>query len=533
MASEIAQKESPVNHPVRVLVVDDEPGMRQLLTRELTLQGYDVAVAASGEEAIELFRSGNFSLVITDAKMPGIGGIAAMEAMKSFDPDIEVIIATGYADLDMVISSMRKGAFDFLQKPFNLNELDHLIERALERRNFKVMLAVHEASKVVFQSVRMEELIPKILGIASALLKADDVSIMLSEEEKWQVIASSGHKEQNPALMARGAGVADVVARDKEPLLISGPLNEDPRFSHISSCRNIKSSLVCPLLVQGEFLGVLNFNRVNNPEPFTSSDLRTATIFSAQIAQAIKNAQLYENLEKAQQHLVQTEKLAAIGQLAAGVAHELNNPLTGILGFSELLLKEEGLTPQQREDLKSIYDQSLRCRRIIQSLLQFSRKKEAQKEPISIPDILQSTLQLIQKEFELGGKKIEIEIANDLPPVLADPIQLQQVFLNMLTNARDALEGNPNGHVRIQARLSKPDKIAIAFHDNGCGIEAAHVKKIFDPFFTTKPPGKGTGLGLSISYGIVKDHGGHIFVDGKEGKGATFIVELPVFQEGQ
>ena len=534
----------------RILVVDDEPGIRDLLTYELTSQGYHVTTARDGREALERVAKDHFNVIISDVKMPKMDGLETLEAIKKIDPDVEVIMATGFGTIETAVTAMKAGAYDFIQKPFqNIQELFALVEKAMEKRDLKALLAVYEASKAVFSSVRIEDMLTIVIGLVRKILRADDVSIMLPEEgeDVLRVAAQTGvSSAQKDERIALGERVAGKVALSKEPVIINGPLSGDERFKGTESFRKIKSSIVYPLVLEGRVLGVLNINRVERDEPFAESDLRSATIFGSQIAQALSNARLYREveekasrledalrrLEEAQKQLVQTEKLAAIGQLAAGVAHELNNPLTGILGFAQLLLQEEGLNPQQREDLESIYKQSQRCRTIIQNLLQFSHRKEPKMEPVRMRALMDATMLLIQYDFKTSGVDLQVDVPEDLPLVMADPNQLQQVFLNLLSNARQATEAKKGARIVVRA-AREGEKLVLTFRDNGVGIAPENLDKIFDPCFTTKPVGKGTGLGLSISYGIVQQHKGSIRAESEVGQGTAFIIEFPVIPSSE
>ncbi len=537
------------NSSVKILVVDDEPGIRDLLSYELGSQGYQVSTAENGEVAVGMVKKESFQLIISDIKMPKMDGLETLEAVKRVNPNIEVIMATGYGSIETAVEAMKLGAYDFIQKPFNnMDEIFALIEKVLEKTDLKALVAIHEASKAIFKSIKLDVLLPTIIKISQRVLKSDEVSLMLLEPNgELTVAASLGqvNEKHKQARLLLGERIAGKVALEKEPIIITGSVEEDPRFKGVDGLREIRSSIVYPLIMDDEVLGILNANRITNDEPFSSNDLQSMTIICSQIAQAVFNAKLYQEveekvqqlreayqqLEETQNQLLQTEKLAAIGQLAAGVAHELNNPLTGILGFAQLLIQEEGLTPQQREDMESIYKQSQRCRQIIQNLLQFSHRKEPKKETAYLTPILESTLQLVQYDFTTSGIEIDKRYPEKLPCIYGDPNQLQQVFLNLLTNGRQAVDNKKkNGRIVIKASQENK-KVMVSFHDNGIGIEPENMGKIFDPFFTTKPVGKGTGLGLSISYGIVQQHSGTIHVKSEKGKGSTFTVELPVHEE--
>jgi two-component system NtrC family sensor kinase len=231
-----------------------------------------------------------------------------------------------------------------------------------------------------------------------------------------------------------------------------------------------------------------------------------------------------------QSKLMHAEKMAAVGQLVSGVAHEVNNPLTAILGFADLLLENRDLPEVARKDLRVILQEAQRTKQIVQNLLSFARQMPPQRKPIEINGILRRTVQLRAYDFHSHGVEVVEHLDESLPPVVGDSHQLQQVFLNILNNAYDAVRetGRP---ARIQIMTASLGAwVEVSFRDNGHGI--SHPDRIFDPFFTTKEVGKGTGLGLSICYGIVREHGGEILCHNNAGaEGATFIVRLPVASE--
>jgi PAS domain S-box-containing protein len=231
-----------------------------------------------------------------------------------------------------------------------------------------------------------------------------------------------------------------------------------------------------------------------------------------------------------QAKLLHAEKMAAVGQLVSGVAHEVNNPLTAILGFSDLLMENPEIPESARKDLKVILEQAQRTKQIVQNLLSFARQMPPQRRPVQLNTILSRTVQLRAYDLHSRGVEVVEQLDPELPQAIGDAHQLQQVFLNILNNAYDAVRdtGRP---ARIEIRTSNPGGfVEVLFRDNGYGI--SFPERIFDPFFTTKEIGKGTGLGLSICYGIVREHGGEILChNNAEGEGATFIVRLPAVSE--
>ena len=242
-----------------------------------------------------------------------------------------------------------------------------------------------------------------------------------------------------------------------------------------------------------------------------------------------------EEIRRGQEQMIHTEKLASLGRMAAGVAHELNSPLTGIVTFAHLMLQR--IPPEnkmEREDLEVIIEQAERCSKIIKGLLGFSRALPAEKSDIRINDTIRHVIDMVKNQAKFHNIKIITDLSPDLPPIKGDASQLQQVYMNLLINAADAM--NDRGEIRIATRLVKEDGndfIEIEFTDNGPGIPEEYMSRLFEPFFTTKPVGKGTGLGLSVSHGIVRKHGGHIIVKSKVGQGTTFLIRLPVRPESR
>jgi len=231
-----------------------------------------------------------------------------------------------------------------------------------------------------------------------------------------------------------------------------------------------------------------------------------------------------------QAKLAHSEKMATIGRLVSGVAHEVNNPLAAILGFTDLLLENPEVPAAAREDLQIILHETQRTKEIVQDLLSFARQRPALREPMNVNSILRQTIKLRSYDFASHGVEVSEEFDDNLDLAIGDAQQLQQVFLNILNNAYDAIQESGNhGKIRICTRRAL-ETIEIAFIDNGTGI--GEPERIFDPFFTTKQAGKGTGLGLSICYGIVRAHGGEILCWNNDGEnGSTFVVRLPAISE--
>jgi signal transduction histidine kinase/CheY-like chemotaxis protein len=234
-----------------------------------------------------------------------------------------------------------------------------------------------------------------------------------------------------------------------------------------------------------------------------------------------------QTLKATQSQLIQSEKLSAVGQFVAGVAHELNNPLTAVVGFSEVL-KETITDERVRGHLDIIVRSSQRCHKVVSSLLSFARQHPPERKLTGLNSLVDSVLELMAYDLRTSNITVVRDLAPVLPPTLADPHQLEQVFVNILSNARQAIEPvQREGKIIVRTRAT-PTHVVIEFEDNGPGIRPEHLARIFDPFFTTKPVGKGTGLGLSLVYGMIQEHGGNITAQSEFGRGATFRIELPV-----
>jgi two-component system, NtrC family, sensor kinase len=238
--------------------------------------------------------------------------------------------------------------------------------------------------------------------------------------------------------------------------------------------------------------------------------------------------QTVQTLKSTQGQLIQSEKLSAVGEFVAGVAHELNNPLAAVVGFSEML-KDNDVDTKNRRYLDMIYKSAQRCQKIVQALLSFARRHQPERKPMSVNAMVEAVLEMLNYQLRTSNIEVVTQLSPSLPVVLADGHQIQQVLLNVINNARQAMESHQTGgRIKISTEQSG-ERVRIIIHDNGPGISEENLLRIFDPFFTTKKVGQGTGLGLSLCYGIIKEHGGNITPSSRPGDGAKFTIELPVF----
>ena len=515
-----------MTNKARILVVDDEPQIAEMISASLQVHGYSVAVAYDGEQGVKMTGLEKFDLAIMDIQMPGMDGITALGEIKKIDPEIEVIIATGHGTMGTAIQSMRKGAFDYLHKPFEIKELLAVVGKALEKRKF------NDITKAIFSTIKPEELLRVTIDSITRILKAEESLLVLPDKSGRLGVAISEGLEDKARLSSRLALCERMMGRlggeAKSVLLVDEPA-KDKTFADLPGIGEIKCALFLPLMEENKPAGLININRVQEGDYFTEDDLHRAKIFGSLVNLALRNSNLYRQLQETQSQLIQAEKMSALGQLAGGLAHEINNPLSGILGLTQLVLENTAPDSQNYADMKDIEKAVFRCKKIIVSLLSFARQEKTRMEPLNINEVIEETLTLCARQMELKSVRINRLFAQGLPMVTGDFQQLMQVFLNLFTNARDAMpEG---GELSVETRLQKDpagrELIMADVTDTGTGIKPEILDSVFDPFFTTKPVGKGTGLGLSVCLGIINKHNGAIKAESQPGRGSTFTISLP------
>jgi signal transduction histidine kinase/DNA-binding response OmpR family regulator len=521
----------------RVLVIDDEPSVRDFLTDALTQNDFAVDVAEDGQMAIDMARSARFDVALCDLVLPGLGGLETVEQLKKIDPDIEVIIITGYGTFENAVQSLRKGALDFLQKPLVIKELILSLDRALERRDLRERVGLFDLSRTIFSTLDLDELYGRVVKSAIQVLRGDDASLMLHDENGKLFIAVSTslqHEILAGTHLTLGERIAGRVAQQPEPVVINEDVTRDERFGGVRPMRPIHASIVCPLMMRGQLIGVLNVNRVKIPDRYTEHDRRNAMILSSLVALALGNASLHKELQvrlqqlsDAQEEMIQSEKMTALGNLLSGVAHELNNPLCGILGYAQLLMRDE-IDPKVSKGVTVIAREAERAAEIVGKLLTFARREKPEKRPLGINGVILKTLE--RKSFDLKVSKIDIRADLDpkVPLVMGNFHQLQVVFGHLIQNAQQVMFESKGGGVLAFRTEEKDGRVIATISDDGPGFPEDHARRVFDPFFTTRQVGKGAGLGLSVCFAILRDHGGSIRAAGDPGRGACFTIEIPI-----
>lgn len=517
----------------KILIVDDEESIRTLISRRLMADGYDCTLACNGEEALKTASAQDFDLVLSDIKMPGISGIEVLSQIVAEHPDTGVVMISAVADTQTAVEAMKLGAYDYVTKPFELDALSTRVEKALERKN---LILENRDYKLRDAQEALQDSRKVFQGISEA---TQDAIIMLDSDGKatyWNkaaermfgytsqeivgqdlhaAIAPPQYREAFQKAMGRFKldGQGDAVGKTLE---VTGLRRDGREFPVELSLSTVS--------IRGEWNAVGIVRDVTERRQ-AEGELRK---YKEHLEELV--AQRTAELESSQGQLLQSAKLAAIGELVSGVAHEVNNPLAAISMYSEILMDEieDGVA---KEHLGIVNAQAERAIAIVDNLLSFARKHTPNRAYASVNDSITSTVELRAYDLNLDNIKIALDLDPDLPRTMADFRQLQQVFLNLITNAEQALK-QARGRGTITIGTQKTDGvIKISVADDGPGIPAGGLSRVFEPFYTTKDVGKGTGLGLSICHGIIQEHGGQIRVESTEGSGATFIIEMPIVAE--
>ena len=395
-------------------------------------------------------------------------------------------------------------------------------------------------------------LLQTITGAIAEIIHVDKVALLLfnAKSGHYTIRKSLGLSDTSKVLNKDNPFAIFLESYDnivEREFLIMEPRFENVRAEGLKIMKVLEAELIIPLIVQQKLIGILAIGKKLSGEVYKFEDIELLSSAGQEIAVAISNYLLYERLEKtncelreAQTQLVQSAKMAAVGQLGAGVAHELNNPLGGILGYSQFVLGKLNRPSFGADDfqscrgyIESIERESIRCKKIISNLLRFSRKPAIdQFESMNVGASLEEMITLMSHQLKLCNVNVIVRLQPDLAPVMGVDNLLQQVFTNFILNAQQAMPAG--GQLSIVAE-NVPDEqtwVKIDFIDTGCGISQENLNRIFEPFFTTKTE-KGTGLGLFVSYQIIHEHKGRIQVKSEVGKGTTFTLILPAAIAGQ
>jgi two-component system NtrC family sensor kinase len=545
-----------MTNKANILIVDDEVETVDMISFLLESQGYVVIPTYSGTEALEILRQGThqpeggrslIDLVILDVRIPDVDGYEICRLIKQDDQlkYIPVIMVTGLRSVEDTTRGLAIGADDYVSKPFKAEELVARVKAMLRVRAVEQELlqrthelaTLNEINKIITSSLDLDQILSQAMHGIQRILHVEAGALLLLDEDsgllEFKKILSGSQERLVDFRLRLGEGIAGHVAQNGEPLLVLDAQN-DPRF-----CPRVdealafatRSILCVPLKVKDRIIGVIEvINRLDSP--FDENDLWLLDYMAGSVAIALENARLYtelsdfaRELEKSQAQLILAEKLAAMGRLAASIAHEINNPLQAIHNCLHLTLKKPLNEEKKTRYLGMAQEEVERLITIVQRMLEFYRSSRGGMAPTDVHTIIENVLALSSKRLQHGKITVIKKLAPDLSAINAVSDQLKQVFLNIVINAIEAMpEG---GELCIETKLNDDgDGLSVAFTDTGVGLSEKDQENIFEPFFTTKATG--TGLGLSVSYGIIERHGGRIEVQSELGEGATFTVHLPL-----
>ncbi|MGD2028494.1 MAG: PAS domain S-box protein [Desulfobacterales bacterium] len=420
-------------------------------------------------------------------------------------------------------------------------------QQQIEKRNIRLDI-LNSISKTVSSSLNLDEILSSTIDKTLEVLESDSVRIYLIDDKK-KILKLVAHKGLSARLIVKpfmkyrnpGDGLLGQTLLDGETRLVDNYLrSEDPYVDSMIE-EGLHTTAYIPLSTKGKLMGVMCVSS-HYPVELTAGYIEFLTAIGNQIGVAVDNANLYENIKRAyedlkdaQEQIVQTEKLASLGKLAATIAHEINNPLAAVLTYIRLMIKlkdRNKFSPERSADisryLATMESETARCGEIVKNLLAFSRQSEITIKSTRITDVIEKALVLITNDLEIKDIQLRKNIAPDLPNVQCDFQQIQQALLNLLYNASDAMPDGGTLTVTANRKAENDRFLDVMVSDTGCGITEEDKEKIFDPFFTNKEKGKGVGLGLSVVYGIITRHKGTIEVKSELGKGSTFKMSLPL-----
>jgi signal transduction histidine kinase len=548
--------------PARVLVVDDEASVVDVFQEFLTTQGYEIAVASSGEEALRRIPDLKPDIILTDLNLPGVSGLEVMRLAKKADPEACVVVVTGYASASTAIDALRQGAYDYVTKPFDLDDVLQIVERGIANRRLRMenrklleelreknaMLSQHEhelrervrvATSQMTQlyeigkevsadlelSPRLTVIVTRVAEITGA--RAAVVYLRRDESQEYHAVGLNGLEPLSPdGLSSFAEPGKGVIGRSVESqTTLRWQTHQDGERFDLPGVvpTAVESALVVPLVAEGQVLGVLAV--LDKAGGFTDDDENFLTLFASQAAIGIRNSQLYE-------HTKSLDRLKS--EFVAVVSHEIRTPLTSVKGAVELLADEHYFknSDQQTKLLTIAHANAERLLVLINDILDFS-KLDSASLPMHIerqrlePVVVQAT-QNLRTQMEEHDLQLVTELSNELPDVMLDPARIAQVLTNLLSNAIKF--SPPRGRIDVIA-VPWDGVVRVTVRDQGEGIAPQDLPKLFRKFSqvdssATRKAG-GTGLGLVISKGIIEQHGGQMSVDSTPGQGSSFHFTLP------
>jgi signal transduction histidine kinase len=583
-----------------ILIVDDDPSIRGMLSEFLTGLNYHVLLAESGEQALGCLEPGPVHMALVDLKLPGMDGIETVRAIKEKDPNVLIIMMTGYPSTESAVRALRYHVYDYLIKPFELAGLEPMIRHALEQQqlqtvdgdlrkkisemNRRLQMRIEELSFIrkisadIESKTELDEILRTVLtGLtAGEALGFNRAFLFLMNEDRnvlegvmavgpadaeeahrvWSELAER-RLSLREIMHTRKAGkgdriLTDLIRKRKIPMDGESTLTRAVKGRTVLNITETKVRefgetfpiemeadrfVAVPLLVKEGPVGVLVADNLFTRREITEQDVQILVTFANQASVAIENARLsirleekvrelahaHQELQENQARLMSAERLAAVGEMAARIIHEIKTPLISIGGFARLIRKTLPTDdPNLISYLTIISEEVSRLERVIENLLVLAKPGHPNARPDDLNEVVEKTLLLVGEHAEGAHIEVHTSLDSDMLPLEFDRNQLRQVLLNLLQNAIHAMPDG--GSLRVTTQKKKAF-VQIVVQDSGLGIPDEHMNKLFIPFFTTKP--NGAGLGLSIAHKILENHNGFIEVTSEVGGGTTFVVNLP------
>lgn len=492
---------------LRVLIIEDLEDDELLLLRELRRGGYEPVFKRvdTPDTMSAAIKKQAWDIIISDYALPKFSGVEALRVFKESDIDIPFIIVSGNIGEDIAVETMKAGAHDYIIKG-NLKRLIPAVERELRDAEVRRERRLNK-EKLVETSELLENIFSNIhLLIAYMDMKFNFIRVnslyAAVEGQKAEFYVGKNHFELYPN-------------KENEEIFRRVVITGEPYFTYAR-----------PFQYAGHpERGITYWDWSLTPVKDEGGNVHGLVLSLIDVTEKIR----------LQSEAIQNTHLASLGELAAGVAHEINNPLNGIINYAQILVNKINKESRENELARRIIKEGDRIANIVKSLLSFARKRTEEKSIYTITGILHDALLLTEAQILKDSIKLKVNMPEDLPEIIANSQQIQQVFLNVINNARYALnqkyqEPDEDKVLEISGSETAVDScryVRIIFHDKGSGIPADIRDKVINPFFSTKPSGKGTGLGLSISHGIIQDHNGNLEIESVEGEFTNIVIDLP------
>lgn len=534
-----------------VLYVDDEKDNLRIF--ELTFRrDFTVLTATSAKEGLELLAQHPVAVVLSDQKMPGIEGVEFLRQVRELDSRALRILVTAYGDAKILGEAINDGnIYRYVAKPWEPDDMRLTVQRAIEAYALEAeratlleeLMVLNRLSRTIHRDIEGGSLQETLLVALRDELDFDGCSLLLRDPDSDTVRFVASAPDDDVAFK-----ISDIeFSRAKAPIFLDRLLKGDSQMLRGDEAVELEKPVrawltevaaeeifVVPLAGKEKVIGALAVDNRRGGQALGTDGRMLVEGLAMQAVIAIENAKVVDDLRRSRAQIQRVDRLGTLGTLAAGLAHEINNPLVSLNTFLSL-------APEKRETDDPIFwgdyhelacAELERIRGLVETMSRLGgggNTPALSKEPVALEDVVSQVAHLLHRETERAGVEVKLELGSDLPTVEAARDQIHQVVLNLSLNAIQA--SRSGGMITItvgtDGPADAPSGVRIGFKDAGEGISEGNLERIFDPFFTTKDPDKGTGLGLMISHQIIADHGGAIEVESQEGQGATFHVRLP------